>query len=143
MRIITLEMFFVGFAFLGFTWIPSIYAAVPEQNTKLVKKRFSCPFICLKFSKSNSQGVLYEGHEKFELYIAGNKYEDDFESRVLSKANLSCKGQGTAKLVDFNSQQYVLMDDMGNRKPLTKVTTVKVFSPATHCHEDIKKIKSK
>ena len=117
---------------------PSLFGSTqpdPTAKIKLVQKKYGCPFICLRFVRSGTHGIVYEGHEAFKLFITGNVYEDDFEQRVLKKADISCKGGTSAKLVDFQTQKYLMTDGLGNTKDFTKVTTIKTFSPAAHCQE--------
>ena len=137
MRYLIADMFLISVVFFAYFVGPSIQQASASQTRmKLEQKKYSCPFICLRFSKSGTLGVIYEGHEDFKLFITGNKFEDDFETRVLNKANVSCKGNGTAKLVDFQSKQFLIADGVKNDTSITKVMTIKNFSPATHCVEE-------
>lgn len=137
MKIFILQIAFITGGLFALAAAPTLNKGPdPTAKLKLPQKRFACPFICLHFVRSGMHGIIYEGHESYELFITGNKFEDDFEKRVLEKANISCKGGNAAKLVDFNSQDYVMADGLGNTKSFKQVTTIKSFSPASHCIED-------
>jgi len=91
--------------------------------------------------RSLTYGALYEGHESFRLFLVGNVYEDNFEKRVLAKANISCKGANKVKLSDFKTNTFAMSDGLGHTQKLTKVTQARVFSPEKHCQKRNLKVK--
>lgn len=137
MKISRLEFLFgllILSLFMGSSWIyGSQKKGKQGKDIELERFKYGCQFVCLKLVRSGTYGVLYEGHETFQLFLLGNVYEDDFETRVLKKADISCKGPNTVKLVDFKTNTFAMADGLGQSQKLTKVVGAKTFSPVKHC----------
>ena len=135
MKVFRLEFFLSFLIFLGMssTILYASQSRNKSQKIDLPQYKFGCEFVCLKLVRSGTYGALYEGHETFQLYLVGNVYEDNFETRVLKKANISCKGNNTVKLIDFKTNTFAMADGLGNSQKLTKVTNARAFSPVKHC----------